>query len=90
MKKELLLEGLTEEQIEKIKNCKSRDEILELAKNEGIQLNDEQLEAVTGGACTGYAHCPRCGSPDFSDDYIFFGVEFHCNTCGYEWDDYLF
>ncbi len=50
MRKELL-KGLTEEQINKVEACKSSEEILALAKSEGVQLSDEQLEAVSGGAC---------------------------------------
>ena len=50
MRKELL-KGLTEEQIKKVEACKSSEEILALAKAEGVQLSDEQLEAVSGGAC---------------------------------------
>lgn len=44
-----LLKGLTEEQIKKVEDCKSPEEILALAKAEGYELNDEQLEAVSGG-----------------------------------------
>ena len=40
MKKELL-NGLSEELIEKVKHCKTQDELLALAKHEGIELNDE-------------------------------------------------
>ena len=43
--REELLKGLTEEQIAKIKTCKSSEEILSLAKSEGVELNDEQLQA---------------------------------------------
>ena len=50
MRKELL-KGLTEEQIKKVEACKSSEEILALAQSEGVQLSDEQLEAVSGGAC---------------------------------------
>ena len=50
--KEELLKGLTEEQIKKIKECKNTEEVLALAKEEGIELTDEQLEAISGGACT--------------------------------------
>jgi bacteriocin-like protein len=52
MKKELL-KGLTEEQIAKVKECKNQEELLKLAKAEGIELNDEQLAAISGGACSG-------------------------------------
>ena len=47
-----LLKGLTEEQIARIKNCHSSAEFLELAKEEGIQLTDEQLSAISGGGCS--------------------------------------
>ena len=65
--KQELLKGLTEEQIAKVKACKSQAEILELAKKEGVALTDEQLEAVSGGGCGGgdSSHkCPECGSED--------------------------
>ena len=47
-----LLKGLTEEQIAKVKACKNQEEMLQLAKAEGIELTEEQLEAVNGGACS--------------------------------------
>ena len=43
-------EQLTPEQLEKARACKSADELIELAKSEGIELNEEQLEALTGGS----------------------------------------
>ena len=51
--KQDLLKGLTEEQIARVKACKNSDELLEMAKKEGIELTDEQLEAISGGACSG-------------------------------------
>ena len=56
-----LLKGLTDEQVKKVKACKSSQEILELAKSEGVELNEEQLAAVSGG-CGGGKKCPKCGS----------------------------
>ena len=47
-----LFEGLTKEQIAKVKACKHHNELLKLAKEEGIELTSEQLEAVNGGACS--------------------------------------
>ena len=47
-----LLEGLSQEQINKARNCKNVDELLQLAKEEGYTLTDEQLKAVNGGGCT--------------------------------------
>ena len=43
--------NLTDEQKAKIKNCKNADEILELAKAEGVELTPDQLDAVAGGGC---------------------------------------
>ena len=43
--KEELLKGLTEEQVAKVKACKNQEEILKVAKEEGIELTDDQLEA---------------------------------------------
>lgn len=50
--KEDLFKGLSEEQIAEVKACKNSDELLKLAKKEGIELTDEQLAAVSGGACS--------------------------------------
>ncbi len=64
--KEELLKGLTKEQIEKLNKCKSNKEILALAKEEGIELSKEQLDAVSGGACVpdgdtrNPRRCPLC------------------------------
>lgn len=74
--REELLKGLSPEQLEKARACRSSEELLQLAKEEGLELNDAQLEAVAGGTCdatppqnnvgslptpTG-PRCPRCGS----------------------------
>ena len=39
MKKELL-KGLTKEQIAKVKACKNHEELMELAKKEGVSLTE--------------------------------------------------
>lgn len=49
--KEELLKGLTEEQLAKVKTCKSQEEMLSLATAEGVELSEEQLEAINGGGC---------------------------------------
>ena len=51
MKKELL-EGLTEDQIAKVKACDDVHDLLQLAKDEGVELTEEQLNAISGGACS--------------------------------------
>ena len=40
---------LTDEQKAKARMCHSNEELLELAKAEGIELTDEQLDSVSGG-----------------------------------------
>jgi predicted SprT family Zn-dependent metalloprotease len=61
--KEDLLKGISEELINKAKACKSSEEIFALAKEEGVELTEEQLEAVNGGYCkkTDKYQCPECG-----------------------------
>ena len=51
MKKELL-KGLNEEQIAKVEACDDVRDLLQLAKDEGVELTPEQLEAVSGGGCS--------------------------------------
>ena len=82
MNKELL-KGLSEEQIAKIKECKNNEEIFALAKQEGIELTDEQLEAVSGGNCIMDFDCPKCGGNidyNSSDQYW----NYTCPHCGYK------
>lgn len=94
MKKELL-NGLTEEQIAKVKNCHNSEELLALAKKEGFALTDEQLAAVSGGGCLSTdapdlsKNCPKCGKL-VQGRYVgrksYYGLvyEFNCE-CGYSW-----
>ena len=42
-------EDLTPEMQEKAKACKTPDEILALAKEEGYELSDAELDQVSGG-----------------------------------------
>ena len=48
-------DSLTDEQKEKAKECKTADELIKLAGEEGIELPDEVLDAVAGG----YLHLCR-------------------------------
>lgn len=58
-------EDLTTEQKEKFASCESPDEILKLVEDEGIELSDEQIKAVSGGRSWDSGHlgrpCPYCG-----------------------------
>ena len=53
--------NLTPEQLEKAKACTTPEELLALAKEEGYELSEEQLEGVAGGAgwCSDYEKCVR-------------------------------
>lgn len=42
-------DSLTDEQKEKAKACRSEEELLKLAAEEGIELPDEVMDAVAGG-----------------------------------------
>ena len=87
MKKELL-KGLSEEQIAKVKACKNSDELLMLAKADGVELTDEQIEAVSGGGCFSSFKCPNCGSKDYRKLPIYQASgcsTYKCNSCGHEW-----
>ena len=44
-----MFDGLSEDLKKKATECKSADELMELAKSEGIELTDEQLDAISGG-----------------------------------------
>ena len=64
MNKKDLFKNLTNEQLNKARACKNQEELLALAQQEGIELTDEQLEAVSGGC--GHpiviGPCPNCDS----------------------------
>ena len=78
-----LFKGLTEEQIAKAKACKNSDELLQLAKAEGVELNEEQLAAVSGGGCFSTMRCPYCKSEDVfqKNDNTAVGY-WECHKCG--------
>ena len=57
---------LTPEQQEKARACKTPEDVLALAKAEGYELADEELEAVSGGiewgdVLDGIADCTTLG-----------------------------
>ena len=60
-----LVGNLTEDQIAKAKQCRTPEEFLAMDGAKGIELTDEQMDAVSGGVfceydwdgCTG--HCDR-------------------------------
>ena len=62
------LEGfnLTEEQKQKVLNLDSREEVDAFIESEGIELTDEQLEAVAGGNIWTCCAVKDCGCDDDS------------------------
>ena len=94
MRKELL-KGLTDEQIEKASHCKNEAELLALAKEEGIELTEEQLSSVSGGACVGTVRregtCPMCRASvvgTYVENTPGDGrYHFVCLNCGNEWNE---
>lgn len=92
--KQELLKGLTEEQIAKIKACNNSEELLKLAKEEGVELTDEQLSTISGGGliCSSGISCPQCGAG--YDDIMFWSerdakghetVHYECKKCQRQW-----
>ena len=44
---------------EKLKACETPEDVFELIRSEGIDLTDEELQAISGGSDDGYCaqHC---------------------------------
>ena len=89
--KSKLLNGLSDEQIAKIRACKNSEELLALAKEEGVELTDEQLQVIAGGGkcqSTPTDECMYCGSKDVKykrqSTGVLFDYQFECTcrTCG--------
>ena len=58
------LKDLTPELLEKAKACKTREEFLTLLDSEGLELTDEQLDAVSAGwtwDCSEQGYVPEGG-----------------------------
>lgn len=63
-----------------------RAEILKAAKEEGLELTDEQLEAVSGGACVDVI-CPKCSGPLWSYTKCDGVLYYECPHCGHKWSE---
>ena len=82
-----LLSGLSDEQIVKVRNCKSHEDLLKMAKEEGIELTDEQLNAISGGGmCSDempqewYMDCPYCAGGKGTLEKLADGI-YLCKNC---------
>jgi hypothetical protein len=54
-------DDLSEELKEKVRACKNPEEIFALAKEEGVELDEKDLEAIDGGMVSGWSipGCPK-------------------------------
>ena len=72
-------ESLSEEQKAKAKACKTPEDMLALAKEEGYELSDDDLDAVSGGGfwneeksnfATTYYECDKLECNNFGCDRV--------------------
>lgn len=85
MMKKDLLKGLSKEQIERVNACRSQEELLALAREQGIELTDEQLDAINGGACgSNKLSCPKCGYNYYAQNAPNRYACLKCGACFYE------
>lgn len=54
------LSSLSPELLEKVKNCKSIEELRELCAAESIKLSDEEIIGLAGGGCMQYTYPSVC------------------------------
>ena len=56
---------------EKLKTAKSPEEIFAIAREEGYELSDKELEAVSGGSswCSIVCGIVECTDDDYGGDY---------------------
>ncbi|MBE6472053.1 MAG: hypothetical protein E7Z99_00515 [Coriobacteriaceae bacterium] len=73
-------EELTLKQQEKVRTCRNADDLRRLAEEEGVELSDEQIEAISGGSWGGLVSCPVCGGSNVNLD-SFTGL-WACDGCG--------
>lgn len=93
------LEDLTPDLRSKVIACKTPDELLALAEEEGYDLSDEELDGVAGGwnlvdevVDRAVPECPECSSREVSVFPMPVGGLKHCvcHHCGYQWNKPLY
>ena len=67
--------------------CQTPEEVLALAKKEGIKLNDDQLESIVGGSAWSgsteyYKTCGHCGEKYQVDPD---NIPSRCPNCAVNW-----
>jgi len=67
---------------QKARACKTRQELLELAADEDMEIPMDALEGVAGGCGDEQLSCPYCGSTDIGTEPInVHGTRVFCRTC---------
>lgn len=86
------IENFTPEQVERAKACKTAEELFALAKQEGVELTDEQLDQVSGGSDWNpldeveailNSGCPRCHCETVLLTELDGKPAYKCANCGY-------
>ena len=44
-------EDLSPELLEKMNACETKEQLIDLVQEEGVELTDEQIEEISGGGC---------------------------------------
>lgn len=78
-------DDLSAEQKEKLLGCRTPEDVLELAKQEGYELTDAEVAQIAGGKPDWLPEqkCPKCGSTDV--EYGAYGGQKWCKKCGTIW-----
>ena len=80
-------EDMTPEQLEEAKALQTPEEMLAYARDNGIDLTDEEMDAIAGGGAydDGSKICPHCGScktvlkQDRDNRKLYYRL---CHSCG--------
>lgn len=76
---------LTPEQAEKAKAFETPEEILAFARENGVELSDEQLDKISGGEEWEEGEtCPKCGSTRTSR-VAYPDPDRYCLDCSFRW-----
>ncbi len=74
------IKDLSPEQQEKAKACKTKEELIQLAAEEDVEIPMEALKNVAGGCDSYEAYCMDCGSTDiYIEDY--YDCPLVCGRC---------
>ena len=77
------IKDLSPEQQEKAKACKTKEELIQLAAEEDVEIPMEALKNVAGGCATFEYYCGSCGCTEvyFEDDGYDYPMRCcHCNS----------